>query len=449
MKKLGIGLMMVVMSILLASLATALPYVDYVKINGDVHQNGDDLIVKRGEVLNIHVRLLAQSVDSQAGVNTTYCPSSGCKDVEVESKIFGYEYNDYRDEELVDNVQPFNMGGSDVKYVDLKVTVPNDITTGQAKLRVMVGDRNSDTVQTYNFQLRIEGESHSIRINDVNFHDSTPVKAGGILISSVRIENIGGNDENGIKVIVSIPTLGVSNSYYMDNLDTNDEADTEDIWLRVPREATPGNYDVEVEVQYDRYHEKVYATRTIKVVAADSLVNQPAIQQPPQKGPENIISVEGVMKEVTAGQGGAIYPITLTNAGTSAKTYTISVTPLDWATVTFSPGNVVLLNTGETKTVYVYVAALPNAAVGAHTFMATVTVGSESKQLTMATLVKEAPAPPPTNTGSWTSLKTGLQIGLAVLVIVLIIVGIVVGINRSKKQDNEEGKDNSESETYY
>ena len=54
---------------LFASFASALPTVDQLKINGDVFAPGDQLVVQRGETLNIRMKL--SSTVNESNVQAT------------------------------------------------------------------------------------------------------------------------------------------------------------------------------------------------------------------------------------------------------------------------------------------------------------------------------------------------------------------------------------------
>jgi len=66
---------------------------------------------------------------------------------------------------------------------------------------------------------------------------------------------------NGVKVVVSIPDLGVSASDFIDELeaegdDNDDQATTEEMFLRIPDNAETGEYTVRIEVYFDDMDKK-------------------------------------------------------------------------------------------------------------------------------------------------------------------------------------------------
>jgi len=89
--------------------------------------------------------------------------------------------------------------------------------------------------------------------------------AGTALLASVRVENKGEKDEDDVRVKVSIPSLGVSATEYIEQIDGEDEEETEEMYLRLPKCAKPGVYDVEVDVEYNEGRDSVHGKQQINV----------------------------------------------------------------------------------------------------------------------------------------------------------------------------------------
>ena len=213
------------------------------------------------------------------------------------------------------------------------------------------------------------------------------------------------------------------------------------MYIRVPSETSAGTYDVEVSVTYDDGDETVTEEYSLTVTAAEEATEtEEAVES------KTVITVGPEAQDMTAGQGGAVYPITLTNAAGEAKTYVVSVSGYDsWGSVRIDPSNVVVLGEGETQTVYLFVSANEEAS-GSYTFAVTVSAGSEAlKQMLLTANVEGAPAEAE-ETSSADSVKKGLMVGLAVLAILLVILGLIVVVNKLRQDDEEDEK---ESKTYY
>ena len=118
---------------------------------------------------------------------------------------------------------------------------------------------NSATVEK-TYELDIGTQRHSVEIRDVVLSPNTEVKAGRALLATVRVRNRGEQAEDGVKIVVSIPKLGVSAADFIDRLekegDKDDQATSEEMFLRIPDDAETGKYTVRVEVFYDDMDKK-------------------------------------------------------------------------------------------------------------------------------------------------------------------------------------------------
>jgi hypothetical protein len=362
------------------------------------------------------------------------------EEVEVEVELTGYDGDRVRDTEYVDEVKE---GES---YVErLTLSFPWDMDQDYYTLRVYICPRSGDCIEE-TYELDVEAEEHGFVIKDVDFSPGLTVEAGRALLTTVRIENIGDEEDNdGVKVKVSIPELGLSASDYLDEVDEDDSVSSEELYIRIPSDTSAGTYDVKVSVTYDDGDETVSEEYTLTVTATEEEVaaEEPAVES------KTVITVGPEAQDMTAGQGGAVYPITLTNAAGEAKTYVISVSGYNsWGSVRLDPSNVVVLEEGQTQTVYLFVSANEDAS-GSQTFAVTVSAGSEAlKQMLLTANVEPAATEEVSEeASSWDSVKKGLEVGLIVLVILLVILGLIIVVNKLRSQDDDE--EDEKSKTYY
>ena len=343
--------------------------------------------------------------------------------VQVETVLRGYDHDDM----VEDITDTFDMKAG-VTYVK-KLTLPMNLRVDQDqyKLRVRVSDRDSPTVeQTY--ELRVEAERHSLNIRDVVLNPDAEVMAGRALLASVRIQNTGQKDEKDIQVKVSIPDLGVSATSYLDEIekeDDNDDAKTsEEMFLRIPADAKTGVYT-----------EKVTKEEQVRVVA-DSTQQKPA---EPASQDKTIITLVSDVQNANAGSE-ASFPLTITNAGSNSKVYTIMVDGASWATFRVNPTNVLVVDAGDSKAVTVNAAVAANAAAGTQSFMVTVMAdGKVLKQIPLKVNVSGAA------TKDGASLKKVLEVGLIVLLILIVVIGLVLGFTRNREDSGE----NTDDKSYY
>lgn len=356
--------------------------------------------IERGDEYEVEVRFTAlQDLD----------------DVEVEAFITGYEYGDV--DRISDHTEVFSVDANVTKVKRLDLMFPNDIDQDEYKLRIYIADRdNYEEVASYN--LKIDAERHELYIEDVILNPSGTVKAGSALLTSVRLENAGEKDEDDVRVEVSIPALGIGGTDYIDEIENgNDEEETEEIYMRIPRCTEAGSYDLNINVKYSK--REISAARQI-IVLADETCDM-------ESKPDTQITLGAQKQEVLPGEN-ANYPITLTNNGRASKSFTITPQATDWAEVTLSPSGTVIIGKGETKTVFVSVDVLEDTPAGMHTLTTTVTVDGTTSELSMTADVLE----------KQNSYVGVFEVTLAVLLILLIIIGIGIGLSKMRDRETKE-----------
>ncbi|MFH1182545.1 MAG: hypothetical protein V1702_06305 [Candidatus Woesearchaeota archaeon] len=402
--------------------------IDEVKIDGtevcsvESCADGNRLAIERGTDFEVKIR-----VSADEDVN----------DVEIMAFIGGYEHSDV--ESISDTTSVFDMEANVTYTKTLKLTLPPRVEEDDYKLRVIVADRNGDlTVE--NFRLKVDVPRHDVTIRDVIFNPDGSIQAGRALLATVRIKNTGEQTEDSIKVKVEIPSLGVSASDFVDELDSEDTTSSEELFLRIPVCAQPGSYQAIVSVEFNDGDDSIKTTKTIQITEGDVCPIKAEMEG------KVTITVSGETQQITAGGAGAAYPVAITNSGTSAKTFVLSADGVStWGTVRISPSNVVNVAGGETKTVFVFVTANAGTASGERMFAVTVSdvAGNSLQDISLKANVAGSSAAG-ASTISAANAKRVLEIGLIVLVVVLVIVGLVIAFRRMKGGEGEEG-----SQTYY
>ncbi|MBI2651718.1 hypothetical protein HYX01_04560 [Candidatus Woesearchaeota archaeon] len=267
------------------------------------------------------------------------------------------------------------------------------------------------------------------------------VKAGRALLATVRLRNRGEKDERGVKVVVTIPQLGISAADFIDELekegDKNDQATTGEMFLRIPDNAATGEYKLRTEVFFDDGDKK-----TSKETAINVLGSEEKIAAKPKAEDKTIITVAAEKQNVVRNGAESAYPITLTNAGAASKTYTINADGAAWANFRISPSNVMVIGSGENKAATVFVSAKANAPLGEQTFSATISSNDKIlKQLPLSVNVQQE------QQSGISKLKKGLEVGIYILVILIVVIALVIGFNKLRREEGEEGKE--EEKTYY
>ncbi len=388
-----------------------------VKINGDVVENGDTITtrVERGDKLSIKVQMLSnESLDN----------------VEVEAFISGDEHTI-----ISDTSDVFDVEADEITYSTLELELPDNMEQDHYDLRVLVSTR-SGQVKVYNYNLRITTQRHGIEIRDVVFSSPFGVKAGQGLYATVRLKNVGLKDEEGIKVTISIPELGLSYSEYIDEIEAEDQVTSEELWLgRVPECATPGVYTAQVKVLYDEYTRQVSTTKNIKVLEGDLCH---ATEETGKEEAKESILVPTDSQDITAGVGGAVYAVVINNPTDTAKIYTISVSGVEgWGTARVDPSNIVKVDAGDSKSVSIYVAANKDATAGVKPFVVKVESATSSAEVMLKANVSAAEETAEETTTNGITLVQGLQIALLILIVLIVILGLILIFNKMKGKDEE------------
>jgi len=404
--------------------------VQYVKINGEEVSDNATIrsSLERNQELEITVKLRSM-------VNLT--------DVDVSAFISGYEYNDQANERISD-VYVLDSTEAGVDYIaKLKVTLPDIMDKSDYKLRVAIADRYS-SLAVFNYNLKVEAPPHDIEIRDIILNPAEEVKAGRSLIANVRVKNVGAQTEDDIKIKVEVPELsGVQDTYYLDHLESDKSETSEDLLLRIPADTKPGTYTVKATVYCDNDHSKVIDEVEFVILKSDVATTTPTAPTTPASNGTTpttpsqdqnvIVNFDSNTKVLTRGEGGAIYSITATNNGATAKSLVFDIAGVDWASVRMSPGNLIVVNPGESKAVYVYASANEDAAVGEHAFSANVKSGNT----VVGTVNFKADVVEGQATLKSSTLNAVLIYLLIALVIVVILVLVVYGVTRAKKGSRE------------
>ncbi len=414
-----LGILSVVLITSLVLGATDLPViVEEVEINGvTLEENSvNRLSIERGDELNVRVKLFAYN-DS--------------KNVQVRAFIDGYEYS-YA--ENMDTETPVFDVEKGVYYIKkLKLKLPENMDKDNYALKIVVSNRNG-YLNTYYYSLLIDTPRHYLKIRDVVLNPENVVKAGSYIVALVRVKNMGAKDEEGVKVKVSIPQLGVVGSDYIDEIKSGDSETSEEIALRIPECTKQGTYDVVTEVIYDEGYRKDTYNKKITIIESDACE---ILEEKEEEKVEISITVPSETVKIKSNEE-AMYPIAIVNNGKTTKTFVLKVEGLeDWASSKLT-SNVIVLKGKESKIVYLKVSPTEKAE-GSKVFW--LVVEAEGKVLQKIPLSIEVEKEKVTVT-KYDKLKLALEIGIVVLVIILVILGLLIGLSKSKKKGEEE-------KTYY
>jgi uncharacterized membrane protein len=377
--------------------------------------------------------------------DSTTCPSGDVDDCEVEVKvkawIGGYEYDDVEDTTSTFDIEPGVTYRKTLTLVlpkDLDVEDDNTYT-----LYVEVYDDEDE--ERVDVDVYAERPRHSVNVYDVNFDSS--VDAGDYLDVEVRLENLGEQKEENIKVKVELDGLG-SDTEYLEELSSyevanEDEEDSEsvDLTIRVDDDAVSGYYDLIVTVTYDRGHEEVVEVYSVWVDGADVEETEEETEDQSEGGVTvslSSTSLDGVAGEDTS------FTLTFANLGSKSESFTVSVSgESQWASSDVDP-SVVVVAPGETEKVKVTLSVDSDEA-GEQEFTVQIldSKGELVQEVEIDVDVSEAEVSPLADTGS------ALKIAFIILIALIIIVGLIVAFRRLNDEDDDDPLEPKEGQTYY
>lgn len=223
-----------------------------------------DVQVDDFTVLPNQVNRMAFQRNAEHLVEIRFTPTQDIKNAELEIFVNGFEFKDINP--IRDSTGVFDADANVTYTKRLSFKLTDEVDEDDYKLRVMFSDRNGiETINTYN--LKFDVPRHSLKVEDVIFTPNGVVKAGQALLTTVRLENKGERREDDVRVEISIPELGITGADYIDEIRAGQEEETEEIFMKIPSCAKPGQYQVNVKVMYNQLHDVGTATGFVHVLA--------------------------------------------------------------------------------------------------------------------------------------------------------------------------------------
>lgn len=421
------------MILLSAVMVQAIPgTIDQVTVNGETLNpvGGNSVTMQRGQSFTVKVRVSA---------------TSPIPDAQVLAFISGFDVNTPTGI-LSDSSGVFDMSNNNTVIQTLHLTIPDTASKDNYRLRVVFSDRNGNSVMQ-EYPILITPPRHAVVIQDILLDPSSSVAAGHSLLASVHMKNIGDQNEQDIKVTVSIPALNLQATDFINQMNSDESATSEQLFFRIPVCTKAGTYPVQVTVEYDDGYKSVTQEQPISVTASSQCGLQNAAAQ------QALVSVSPPSATLTQGKGGNFVTITLSNPTVAAKSYVLSTQGQNGVQVRFSPSNVVVVPPSAVQTVYLFFAADANAPVGSQALTLTVKDLSGNTLDTGAVRVDVAQAAAAGSQQQGASFVFGsdalmqsMLIGLVVLLVVLFALGVYL-VTSKPPRENEPPR--ALNKTYY
>ncbi|MBD3318996.1 hypothetical protein GF342_03745 [Candidatus Woesearchaeota archaeon] len=178
-------------------------------------------------------------------------------DVEVRAVILSSE-------EDIEEVLPLFDVREDTEYKkELTLELPREVDEDEYRIMVIISDRDDEITETYN--IYVNSRRHLLAIEDVILHPFGRVQAGEFVLAKVRLENFGQKDERNARIMVSIPELETQAVTYINEIEFDDQAETEELLLIIPECAEEKQYRMNIVVEYNEGRDHLTEERTIFV----------------------------------------------------------------------------------------------------------------------------------------------------------------------------------------
>jgi hypothetical protein len=270
--------------------------------------------------MNVEDNLVQVELGNKAQVEVFVKGTGNAKDVRVSAWIGGYQYGG------IEEISEMFEVEDDVLYRKILILdIPEDldVSNNEYTLHVEVYDDNDREEEEYT--LFFEQEEHKIKVEDVIL-SSTSVGPGEYLGVKVRLANYGENDEEDIRVIASVPELGINNRVYLGELSYGEQEDVSTIYLTIPNNAR-GDYAVEIIVEYG--NSKSYGVAYLNVLGE-------------ARFDENVFVSISNVKDLVVNEE-KIFKVQITNLASVGKEFSLEVSGIE-----ASVGGEIYVPSGET-----------------------------------------------------------------------------------------------------
>ena len=378
--------------------------IEEVQVNSVEVADDDVLQVQNGENVQVELQLFAQQ---------------NIEDARFRIFIEGYEHDT-----ILASSDIFSVKDGKTYVKTLDVQLPSDMDS-QDEYKLRIEGANDLSGLTYKeYSLYVDTQRHRVDVLDLVTTPSSGVEPGQNVISNVRLKNRGQQSQDSVKATVSVPELGISESSYVSNLDTDEVATSDDILMLVPESAKAGQYEAKVELTYNDGYSTTVENYTFTVLA------------PKVAKEKNLLVSYNNNVELRADET-TTFDVVIANPNQESKPISLAASDNAWANVEISP-SLSMVSGGEDATYTVKVT--PKSSV------------SGEKQLSFT--VKEG-----TNVEETFSMNTYVEgqdsnlanILLAVLIVIaiIILITLIVMIARKKNDTSEDFSEDFESEEYY
>lgn len=404
----------------LAFAVTSVIASDFVNVT-DVEVNGISVILDDVD------QAIGVEVSETIPIVVKFTALEDTDDVRVKAYIEGYK------SEISEETSRFHIleGNTYVKRFSLRLPSSLDLDDLSEELRLLVrvSAKSQESEEVY---VPLEVQKGSYSFNLLSIDSPEVVYSGDRIAVDVVLENNGNERLDNAYVKATVPGLGISQRVYVGDLAPNVDEYDDDIndaimkrlYLTVPRDAVPGNYEMEVEAY--NYDTSVIAVSRVVVRDVEAGVIPSSTSRTIAPGEE------------------ASFNLVLVNPSDRMVVYTITPEESKGVLVEVTEP-VVTVGADSSRTVQILARATKDADEG--TYVVTVNAISEagmSKQVSFSVNVEKSSSSGITGSvvGGNANTAVVLTVILVIVFVVLLIVLIVLLTKRPAEQSEEFGETN-------
>jgi len=277
-----------------------------------------------------------------------------------------------------------SINEDDSETVTLTLEVPADISEGKHYIYVIVYNDDNDTnCQQDEIPITIDKKTNEVILEDVT--ESLTAECGGTFTFSAKAANIGNSDEEEVLLEYS-DDLGFSDSKLISSLDSGEQSSLAKFMFTVPQNATAGRHTIDLTVNYDYDDKDEEYDKTNEysyyVTVSGNCINASSVAD---------VQITSTSGTAFIGEQNDMSFI-VSNSGTSAQTYTVSVQNPSWGTVSSVSPSVFTLAAGQAQVVSMEVVPNDDATAGTHSIVAVVSYSGKTSTAAISMDVQQESA---------------------------------------------------------
>ena len=301
--------------------------IDKVEVNNEVILEADTIQVMNGETLKIDLKISALS---------------NLENARFMAYVEGYEHSP-----ILSSTEIFSLVAGKTYIKSMEIKLPTDMNSLQ-DYRLRISGANDLSGNTYkDFLIYVDTQRNRVDILDLVMTPSSGVEAGQNIVANVRMKNRGQKSQDSVKVSVEVPELGIKESSYTSNLNSDGTVTSDDMLLFIPEETEANTYEVKVSLTYNDGYTTTTKSYPINVVAAKVVVS------------ENLLVNFKDNVNLVAGKTTTL-PIVVANSNSDSKPISIGTLDNTWADVEVSP-SLAMVKGGDSATFVVSIT--PKASI--------------------------------------------------------------------------------------